>query len=344
MGRMSDHNFSTIPRVSSRVPTPPASLQPGGSGLLDGHIANWPASFATTLNVSSSGSIPIPPFHTLLRQRCEASSWDVLRPLAGSGLDVWLISLSDDLPSFASSHLEVPLVSSDGPSDTARRQRLTQSRQFCRMILSWYLGCEPSMVSIKRHSCGTCGNQHGKPYLVPPPSRTDSWTPISFSLSRSADKLGLAVCSAGEVGVDLEVNESGAILASAYAVAFSREEIRAYRLDERDSPHQDAVFLWTLKEATLKCLGTGLALDPRMVSFIPQDCLASSAARESWTLCSLAFESCRTTVISRSAASSVRWPCIRSAEGPASLCLDELVSVAQPISIDRDLIRLGTFR
>lgn len=132
------------------------------------------------------------------------------------------------------------------------RQRFTAARARLRSLLGAHLGRDPrGLVFVE--------NEFGKPRLA---DRSD----IHFSLSHSQDQALLAVSEGLEVGADLEgvrcVDHLG--LARRY---FHPNEVAAI---ERNADPRAAFFqIWTLKEAVVKALGTGLSLplDEFEVSF-----------------------------------------------------------------------------
>jgi 4'-phosphopantetheinyl transferase len=123
------------------------------------------------------------------------------------------------------------------------RRRFTAARARLRSLLGGHLGRDPrSLVFVE--------NEFGKPRLVDRPD-------IHFSLSHSQDRALLAVSEGLEIGADLEgvrgVDHLG--LARRY---FHPNEVAAI---ERDADPRAAFFqIWTLKEAVVKALGTGLSL------------------------------------------------------------------------------------
>ena len=123
------------------------------------------------------------------------------------------------------------------------RRRFTAARARLRSLLGTHLGRDPrSLVLVE--------NEFGKPRLVDRPD-------IHFSLSHSQDRALLAVSEGLEIGADLEgvrcVDHLG--LARRY---FHPNEVAAI---ERDADSRAAFFqIWTLKEAVVKALGTGLSL------------------------------------------------------------------------------------
>ena len=123
------------------------------------------------------------------------------------------------------------------------RQRFTAARARLRSLLGAYLGRDPrSLVFVE--------NEFGKPRLVDRPD-------IHFSLSHSHDQALLAVSEGLEVGADLEGMRSADHLGLARRY-FHPNEVAAI---ERHADPRAAFFqIWTLKEAVVKALGTGLSL------------------------------------------------------------------------------------
>jgi 4'-phosphopantetheinyl transferase len=108
-----------------------------------------------------------------------------------------------------------------------RRVRWARSRGILRALLGRYLDCDPRTLRFIPGS-------HGKPALH---REEGGWTTdLRFNLSHSGEILLLAVTAGREVGVDVE------------------------RARERYTP--ELLRAWTLREAAVKCLGTGLALAP----------------------------------------------------------------------------------
>lgn len=123
------------------------------------------------------------------------------------------------------------------------QQRFIAARARVRALLGAHLGRDPrNLVFVE--------NEFGKPRLSDQPG-------VHFSLSHSQDRALLAVSEGLEIGADLEgvrsVDHLG--LARRY---FHRNEVAAI---ERHADPQQAFFrIWTLKEAVVKALGTGLLI------------------------------------------------------------------------------------
>jgi 4'-phosphopantetheinyl transferase len=89
---------------------------------------------------------------------------------------------------------------------------------------------------------------------------------LCFSLSHAGDRAALAVAWEQEVGIDLEPVDPTLDLPPLLAVACTPAEFAL--IDALPTAERVASFLthWTLKEAYLKALGTGLSRDPRAIS------------------------------------------------------------------------------
>jgi 4'-phosphopantetheinyl transferase len=103
---------------------------------------------------------------------------------------------------------------------------------------------------------------NGKPFLVD--QRT---VPASFSLSHATGMVACAVTANGDVGVDVECVDRHVEVADIAARFFAPAE--AAHLGQLDAAAQrDRFFdLWTLKEALVKALGTGMATSQAALSF-----------------------------------------------------------------------------
>jgi phosphopantetheinyl transferase len=86
---------------------------------------------------------------------------------------------------------------------------------------------------------------------------------IGLSLSRAGDWRALAISSAGPVGVDVEPVPDQALRPS--GTWCTRDELRSLADLPDDALPRGTALLWTLKEAVLKALGTGLAVAPHRI-------------------------------------------------------------------------------
>lgn len=98
----------------------------------------------------------------------------------------------------------------------------------------------------------------GKPWLPTAPR-------LRFNLSHSGDTAVVAISTAAEVGVDVELPRpvpEALALARAHGTPAEQQALAALPAAARE---QAFLQLWTRKEACLKALGTGLALDPNLL-------------------------------------------------------------------------------
>jgi 4'-phosphopantetheinyl transferase len=153
-----------------------------------------------------------------------------------------------------------------GPQATARL-----SRGLLRLLLADLLDVAPSEVEIDR-TCPECGQPHGKPRLgrrpgAAPPS-------IEFSVSHGGDLLVLAFAVDTVVGVDVEPIVAAGNIGKDVSEElwdFTLTPMERERVREIPAHQRRLTFLrhWTGKEAALKALGTGLAVDPQLVTLPP---------------------------------------------------------------------------
>jgi len=125
------------------------------------------------------------------------------------------------------------------------RRRFLAARSGLRLVLARHLDRNPRALSFS-------SNEFGKPRLM-------GGKPVHFNLSHSGERAVLAVSDDVEVGIDLE--QIRAIehvdLARRY---FHRNEVAAIeRLRDTQEQHHAFFRIWTLKEAVVKALGTGLS-------------------------------------------------------------------------------------
>lgn len=131
-----------------------------------------------------------------------------------------------------------------------RRRQYTLCRAALRAILCGRLGCGYEELSFGEEG-------RGKPVAL----LSGNPAPVSFSVSHSGVHGLIAVAMAGRLGVDVEERvarrDLGALMEAVLA-SEERVEIEAAGAGERIGRFYG---LWTIKEALVKALGTGLQLD-----------------------------------------------------------------------------------
>lgn len=130
------------------------------------------------------------------------------------------------------------------PARPEAQRRFLLGRALLRERLGRALGIEPGAV-VLRHSA------EGKPHL--------GEAGPEFNLSHSGHWVALALSHAGPVGLDLEQPRKPRPLQAIARHYFHPDEARALEALEGSALETGFYRLWTLKEAYLKALGTGLA-------------------------------------------------------------------------------------
>jgi len=181
--------------------------------------------------------------------------------LANDAVDIWLAF---------DAHFQTPEVQADfaallPPQDVGRMQLLyaeSGRRQFAltralqRHVLSAYAAdVQPGQWQFQ-------SSAEGRPSLAPPFDRTG----LHFNIAHTEGVVAMAVCQHPQVGVDVEkLDRAPLAVADRYFSAAEAAELRA--LPSHAQPRR-FTRLWTLKEAYLKAVGTGLAGGLGRMSFL----------------------------------------------------------------------------
>lgn len=164
------------------------------------------------------------------------------------------------------------------------RHRFVAGRARLRSLLGGHLGVDPRALVFEQ-------NEFGKPRLAHHPS-------VYFSLSHSEDQAILAVSNTLVVGADIERVRALEHLDLARRY-FHPNEVTAIEEPARPEEQLRAFFgTWTLKEAVVKSLGTGLSipLDTFEVSIAtspPTMVLCPEGAPQAWWLHLVTGDYCR---------------------------------------------------
>jgi len=180
--------------------------------------------------------------------------------LADDAVELWLAFDAH----FESRDVQTDLVSQLTPHDSERMRRLhleTRQRQFAitralqRHALSAYSDVSPSQWKFR-------ASTEGRPALAPDFERTG----LHFNLAHADGIVAMAVCRHARVGVDVEtLGRAPLAVAERY---FSPLEAAQLRALPPDAQPRRFLRLWTLKEACLKAMGTGLAGGLGRMSFL----------------------------------------------------------------------------
>ena len=138
--------------------------------------------------------------------------------------------------------------------DAGKRDEFLATRALVRSSLSRYLSLHPSELHFDI-------DRHGKPSL-------NSSCGLEFNLSNTHELAVCLISSSGPAGIDIEGWKRGAdILEVAERFLSHAEQEELSSLEPALRPDR-AISLWTLKEAYLKAIGTGLTADPQRVGFL----------------------------------------------------------------------------
>lgn len=190
-------------------------------------------------------------------------------------LDVWLLPAAPASCEPLSSHYG---ILSDDERETARRiaiaeeQRLfIRSRAFLRKLLQTRTG-------VAAHAWRFDTNGHGRPLIAFPEQHRG----LHFNLSHTRNMTACVLAAQPEIGIDVEsVTQTRDFLAIARAF-FAPEETQALARVARDEQRRLFYRYWTLKEAYIKAIGTGLAtpLASFSFTFTPAQDVAFCAGRD----------------------------------------------------------------
>lgn len=174
--------------------------------------------------------------------------------LVNNAVHLWLL----DLRQFTAAHYaSAGQIMSSDEHDRAQKfirgkDEYIASRWLLRKVLARYTGLPPAAVSFLR-------TDKGKPYLPE--------SDIQFNLSHSGHWALLAVSRIELVGVDVEAIRATRDLPGIAESYYHPVEFA--RLQELETVNQPDYFyrLWTLKEAFLKAIGTGISAGLEKIQF-----------------------------------------------------------------------------
>ena len=141
----------------------------------------------------------------------------------------------------------------DGP-----RRRFTLCRAALRAILCEEHSCENAHLAFRT-------DKLGKPYALVQGEPAGA----SFNVSHSGDHGLVAYAPAGHLGVDIEERDTRRDFSFLVETVLGPEEQAALALAEGQERTNLFYTIWTLKEAVLKALGKGFAMDATGIRIPP---------------------------------------------------------------------------
>ncbi len=178
-----------------------------------------------------------------------------------SRVDIWIAAAGKGLGQPAEPGVldEIERARFDELTHAATAVAYVTLHTLARQVIGSIIGVPAQVVRFDR-ICPVCGGPHGRPTVSDHPG-------LHLSLTRTTALVGVAVTTAGPVGIDIE---------KVAAAAFDGFEEVALHPGERQPgglltgragrPNATA---WVRKEAALKALGTGLRTDPATVRTPP---------------------------------------------------------------------------
>lgn len=131
--------------------------------------------------------------------------------------------------------------------NTVNLHKAGAGRAMIKEILSYYLHINKDLVRLHE-------TEYGKPFLVFPPVHH----PLYFNISHTDGYLAFALSTSTPLGIDIEKAERNVRLRSLMGRFFHEKEIIKF-LNYTDEERQKRfIYNWTLKEAFLKGIGTGM--------------------------------------------------------------------------------------
>lgn len=139
-------------------------------------------------------------------------------------------------------------------------ERYQYRHRLLRQLLADVSGLSPNVIRFAT-------KPSGKPYMVAEPSVA----PPHFNLSSSDDAVLIGLSNQVELGVDIECHREWNELEAVAEHVLHAEEYSAWRELPESEKLPRFFDLWTMKEAALKCLGVGLAVEPASFQVLAAD-------------------------------------------------------------------------
>ncbi|BCB89693.1 4'-phosphopantetheinyl transferase [Phytohabitans suffuscus] len=132
----------------------------------------------------------------------------------------------------------------------AARRRFTVATALLKLAVATSAGGDPFDVELRRR-CPDCRRPHGRPEVA-------GGTP-HVSISHSGDRVGVALCADGPVGVDVEQVTPDVDVESMLRFVLGEAERAAFGGIRGERARLEAFLrCWTRKESVLKATGDGL--------------------------------------------------------------------------------------
>ncbi|NEV14479.1 4'-phosphopantetheinyl transferase superfamily protein [Rhizobium tropici] len=182
-------------------------------------------------------------------------------------MELHSLHLSDGLPVPGSILSEAEKSRAAAFRSCTARRLFVAGRVLCRSILANRLGCAPQALCLAI-------TPSGRPYLRDYPD-------IDFNLSHTKDRVALAICRGGSIGIDIERLDAFSEQEASEIMPMILSEQELNQVDQLDERHRRDVFLayWVQKEAALKCFGQGFLANPQSVILTSENATNGSKAQ-----------------------------------------------------------------
>lgn len=134
------------------------------------------------------------------------------------------------------------------------RRRFIFGAALARVMVARVSGVAAEVVQLDR-TCYRCGQPRGRPVVVAPDCG------VELSVSHSGGLVAVAVRIGGRVGIDIESLDWPRALERVATLALGPAELEKFGRTKGPERHAALLRLWTRKEAVVKMMGRGLAVD-----------------------------------------------------------------------------------
>ena len=189
---------------------------------------------------------------------CQGMAWSTMTTNKGmfdlysDDIHVWVI----DLTSSAIKWDDYSVLLSRDELFRAQRYKFRDDRNnfitrrgILRLLLSFYINVEPSLIQFEYRSLG-------KPFIIP----LDHHQSIRFNLSHTRELAAIAITQFKEVGIDIEKCNSQIDYRQISERFFTENERIKLLSCREDKRIKMFTRIWTRKEAFVKALGLGMSM------------------------------------------------------------------------------------